>query len=63
MGVQRSSADLVLRGKDNKNYRATPAGDVYDLFARILDEHMGNYIPGNPTSSFKTCPRIHHDRY
>jgi hypothetical protein len=26
MGVQRSSSDSVLRGKDNKNYRGTPRG-------------------------------------
>ena len=25
------------------------AGDAYDLWARIFAQHMGKYIPGNPT--------------
>ena len=25
-----------------------PAGDAYDLYARMLAAHMGKYIPGNP---------------
>ena len=36
---------------DGKNIRIVvglPAGDVYDLYARMLAEHMGKHIPGNP---------------
>ncbi|HEU4341086.1 MAG TPA: tripartite tricarboxylate transporter substrate-binding protein [Candidatus Binatia bacterium] len=33
-----------------------PAGDAYDLYARILAAHMGKYIPGNPNIIVQNMP-------
>lgn len=35
-------------GKTIRIVVGLPAGDVYDLYARMLAEHMGKHIPGNP---------------
>jgi tripartite-type tricarboxylate transporter receptor subunit TctC len=35
-------------GKTIRIVVGLPAGDVYDLYARMLAEHMGRHIPGNP---------------
>ena len=43
-------------GKTIKIVVGLPAGDAYDLYARILADHMGKYIPGNPTFIVQTCP-------
>jgi tripartite-type tricarboxylate transporter receptor subunit TctC len=32
------------------------AGDAYDLWARIFAQHMGKYIPGNPTFLVQNMP-------
>jgi tripartite-type tricarboxylate transporter receptor subunit TctC len=33
-----------------------PAGDAYDLYARMLAAHMGKYIPGNPNIIVQNMP-------
>ena len=40
------------------------AGDAYDLWARIFAQHMGKYIPGNPTFIVQNMPGAggHHRR-
>ena len=43
-------------GKTIKIVVGLPAGDVYDLYARILADHMGKYIPGNPTFIVQNMP-------
>jgi tripartite-type tricarboxylate transporter receptor subunit TctC len=43
-------------GKTIKIVVGLPAGDVYDLYARILAEHMGKYIPGNPAIIVQNMP-------
>jgi tripartite-type tricarboxylate transporter receptor subunit TctC len=43
-------------GKTIKIVVGLPAGDVYDLYSRILAEHMGKYIPGNPTIIVQNMP-------
>jgi tripartite-type tricarboxylate transporter receptor subunit TctC len=35
-------------GKTIRIVVGLPAGDAYDLYARMLAAHMGKYIPGNP---------------
>jgi len=35
-------------GKTIRVVVGLPAGDAYDLYARMLAAHMGKYIPGNP---------------
>ena len=32
------------------------SGDAYDLWARIFAQHMGKYIPGNPTIIVQNMP-------
>ena len=34
---------------------SAPAGGGYDLQARVAARHLGRHIPGNPTSSCRTC--------
>ncbi|HEX4989611.1 MAG TPA: tripartite tricarboxylate transporter substrate-binding protein, partial [Candidatus Binatia bacterium] len=43
-------------GKTIKIVVGLPAGDAYDLYARILADHMGKYIPGNPTFIVQNMP-------
>jgi tripartite-type tricarboxylate transporter receptor subunit TctC len=43
-------------GKTIRIVVGLPAGDAYDLYARILAEHMGKYIPGNPTIIVQNMP-------
>jgi tripartite-type tricarboxylate transporter receptor subunit TctC len=38
-----------FEGKTIRIIVGLPAGDVYDLYARMLAEHMGKHIPGNPS--------------
>ena len=33
-----------------------PAGDAYDLYARMLATYMGKYIPGNPNIMVQNMP-------
>ena len=28
-------------------------GGAYDLWARLIAQHMGKYVPGNPPSSYR----------
>jgi tripartite-type tricarboxylate transporter receptor subunit TctC len=43
-------------GKTIRIVVGLPAGDAYDLYARILAEHMGKYIPGNPGIIVQNMP-------
>jgi tripartite-type tricarboxylate transporter receptor subunit TctC len=36
-------------GKTIRIVVGLPAGDAYDLYARMLAAHMGKYLPGNPS--------------
>ena len=36
------------QGKTVRIVVGNPSGDVYDLYARIIAQHMPKYIPGNP---------------
>jgi tripartite-type tricarboxylate transporter receptor subunit TctC len=38
-----------FEGKTIRIVVGLPAGDVYDLYARMLADHMGKHIPGNPS--------------
>jgi tripartite-type tricarboxylate transporter receptor subunit TctC len=38
-----------FEGKTIRIVVGLPAGDVYDLYARMLAEHMSKHIPGNPS--------------
>ena len=43
-------------GKTIRIVVGLPAGDVYDIYARLLAEHMGKYIPGNPNIIVQNMP-------
>jgi tripartite-type tricarboxylate transporter receptor subunit TctC len=43
-------------GKTIRIVVGLPAGDVYDLYARMLAEHMGKHIPGNPNIIVQNMP-------
>jgi len=43
-------------GKTIRIVVGLPAGDAYDLYARMLAAHMGKYIPGNPNFLVQNMP-------
>ena len=46
--VNLQAQTAFFEGKTIRIVVGLPAGDAYDLYARMLAEHMGKYIPGNP---------------
>ena len=49
LGVANLQAQAPFyEGKTIRIVVGLPAGDVYDLYARMLAEHMGKHIPGSP---------------
>ena len=46
--VKVQAQSSFFEGKTIRIVVGLPAGDVYDLYARMLAEHMGKHIPGNP---------------
>src|SRR3972149_7449951 len=45
-----------FQGKTVSIVVGTKAGDVYDLYARLLAQHMPKYIPGNPNIIVQNMP-------
>jgi tripartite-type tricarboxylate transporter receptor subunit TctC len=45
-----------FEGKTIRIIVGLPAGDVYDLYARMLADHMGKHIPGNPSIIVQNMP-------
>src|SRR3972149_2319611 len=45
-----------FQGKTISIFVGTKAGDVYDLYARLLAQHMPKYIPGNPNIIVQNMP-------
>ncbi len=43
-------------GKTIRIVVGLPAGDVYDQYARIVAEHIGKYVPGNPNVIVQNMP-------
>ncbi|HET7910255.1 MAG TPA: tripartite tricarboxylate transporter substrate-binding protein [Nitrospira sp.] len=46
--VDLQAQPSFFEGKTIRIVVGLPAGDVYDLYARMLADHMGKHIPGNP---------------
>src|SRR5438445_641590 len=44
------------KGKQLRFIVGSAVGGGYDLFARIVARHIGNYIPGNPTVIVQNQP-------
>jgi len=48
------------QGKTIRVIVGTPPGNLYDLWARLIVEHMGKYIPGNPSIMVQNMPGAGH---
>lgn len=44
------------QGKTIRIVTGYPAGDVNDLWPRLITQHMGKYIPGNPNFIVQNMP-------
>jgi len=44
------------KGKTIRIVVGLPAGDLYDLWARLIAQHMGKHIPGNPNMIVQNMP-------
>ena len=49
-------ADGFYKGKTIQLFVGYPPGGGFDLYARLLTEHMGRHIPGNPTLILQHMP-------
>ena len=49
------------QGKTIRIVTGYPAGDVNDLWPRLIARHMGKYIPGNPSHRSEYARRQRHD--
>jgi tripartite-type tricarboxylate transporter receptor subunit TctC len=54
--VAAQSADTFYKGKTIQVFVGYPPGGGFDLYARLLTEHMGRHIPGNPTLILQNMP-------
>ena len=48
------------QGKTIRVIIGTPPGNLYDLWARLIAEHMGKHIPGNPNFIVQNMPGAGH---
>ena len=48
------------QGKTIRVIVGTPPGNLYDLWARLIAEHMGKHIPGNPAFIVQNMPGAGH---
>jgi tripartite-type tricarboxylate transporter receptor subunit TctC len=48
------------QGKTIKMILGTPPGNLYDLWGRLIAEHMVKYIPGNPSFIVQNMPGAGH---
>ena len=51
-----SAQASFFAGKTIRIVVGLPAGDAYDIYARMLATYMGKYIPGNPTLMVQNMP-------
>jgi len=56
MGSDLQAQTPFYQGKTISIFVGTKAGDVYDLYARLLAQHMPKYIPGNPNIIVQNMP-------
>ena len=54
--VWAQSAEEFYRGKKIDLIIGYSPGGTYDLYARLVARHLGNYIPGNPTVVPRNMP-------
>jgi tripartite-type tricarboxylate transporter receptor subunit TctC len=51
-----SAQGTFFGGKTIRIVVGLPAGDAYDIYARMLANYMGKHIPGNPTLMVQNMP-------
>ena len=51
-----SAQGSFFEGKTIRIVVGLPAGDAYDIYARMLATYMGKHIPGNPTLMVQNMP-------
>jgi tripartite-type tricarboxylate transporter receptor subunit TctC len=51
--AQAQSVEDFYKGKTLGIYSGHSAAGAYSAYARLLERHMGKYVPGNPTTVFK----------
>lgn len=54
--AQSDSLAGFYRGKQISMIVYSTAGSTYDIYARLLDRHMGKHIPGNPSFVAQNMP-------
>ena len=55
-GADLSAQSPFYQGKTVSIIVGTKTGDVYDLYARLLAQHLPKYIPGNPNIIVQNMP-------
>ena len=61
LNLERASAQTPFyQGKTVRVIVGTPPGNLYDLWARLIIDHMGKNIPGNPTFIVQNMPGAGH---
>jgi tripartite-type tricarboxylate transporter receptor subunit TctC len=58
--VSAAAQTPFYQGKTINVIVGTPPGNLYDLWARLIVEHMGKHIPGNPTFIVQNMPGAGH---
>src|SRR3989304_1325861 len=56
LGSNLQAQAPFYQGKTVSMVVGTKAGDVYDLYARLLAQHMPRYIPGSPNIIVQNMP-------
>src|SRR6266576_582866 len=54
--IEVHSQTPYYQGKTIRIVTGYPAGDVNDLWPRLITQHMGKYIPGNPNFIVQNMP-------
>jgi tripartite-type tricarboxylate transporter receptor subunit TctC len=54
--VAAQAADGFYKGKTIQVFVGYPPGGGFDLYARLLADHMGRHLPGNPTVILQHMP-------
>jgi len=46
------------QGKTIRVIVGTPPGNLYDFWARLIADHIGKHIPGNPSFIVQNSPTV-----
>jgi len=61
LGINNADAQAPFyQGKTIRVLVGTPPGNLYDFWARLIVDHMGRHIPGNPSFIVQNMPGAGH---